>query len=45
MTPTHDFYDDWQDIQAELEAQTDREAAIVGAALLEAKLVYVIKNV
>lgn len=32
------FYDNWRDILAELEAQSDRGVAIVGAALLDAKL-------
>ena len=33
-----DYFDDWREVLEELEAQTDRGAAIVGAALLDAKL-------
>ena len=33
-----DYYDDWREVLAELEAQTDRGVAIVGAALLDAKI-------
>ncbi len=33
-----DYYDDWREVLTELESQTDRGAAIVGAALLDAKI-------
>lgn len=33
-----DYYDDWREVLAELEAQTDRGVAIVGLALLDAKI-------
>ncbi len=38
MATSPDYYDDVREVLKELEAQTDRGAAIVGAALLDAKL-------
>ena len=38
MPRSPDYYDDWREVLTELKAQTDRGVAVVGLALLDAKI-------